>query len=71
MQSTKGVTNMSTTATPAPTPLQTEASKIIGLLFTLGTAAAAIFVKNANHVGTASTIIGILQDLLPQIEGLL
>ena len=57
---------MGTTATP-----QTELSKIIGLLFMMGTAAAAIFVKNPNHQQTASNIIGTLQELLPSIEALL
>lgn len=61
-----------TTATTAtPTPAQSEASKIIGVIFTLGVAAASIFVKNANHVATASTIISVLEDLLPGLESIL
>ena len=62
------------TSTPAPVPVtapQTEASKIIGLLFSLGVAAAAIFVKNPNHLQTASNIIAVLQAELPGLEGLL
>lgn len=59
---------MSTTPTPAP---QSEASKIIGLLFSLGTAAAALFIKNPNHVATAGNIINVLSALLPQVEALI
>ena len=59
---------MSTTPTPAP---QSEASKILGELFTVGVAAASIFVKNPYHQQTASGIISILNALLPGLEGLL
>ncbi len=59
---------MSTPVTPAP---QTEASKIVGLLFGVGTAAAAIFVKNPNHQQTAAAIVQVLQALLPEIESLI
>jgi len=58
---------MTPPVTPAP---QSEASKIIGLLFTLGLGAAAIFVKNPNHVATAGNIVTLLQALLPAIESL-
>lgn len=57
--------------TPTPAPPQSEASKIIGLLFTIGTAAAAIFVKNANHQQTAANILQVLAEALPTIEGLI
>jgi hypothetical protein len=53
------------------TPVQSELSKILGLLFTMGTAAAAIFVKNPNHQQTAGSIISVLNQLLPGIEELL
>jgi hypothetical protein len=56
--------------TPAPT-LQTELSKILGLLFTMGTAAAAIFVKNPNHQQTAANIVNVLTQLLPSLESLI
>jgi len=59
---------MSTTPTPAP---QSEAAKIIGELFTVGVAAASIFVKNPSHQQTASNIVAILNALLPGLEGLL
>ena len=59
---------MSTTPTPAP---QSEASKIIGLIYSLGIAAAAIFVKNANHQQTASNIVTVLNAELPNLEGML
>lgn len=60
----------SPTATTPATPVQSEASTVIGLLFELGVAAAGIFVKNPNHIGTASNIIGVLQALLPQLESI-
>ena len=59
---------MSTTAAPKP---QTELSKLLGLLFTVGTAAAAIFVKNPNHQTTAASIISTLGALLPDLESLI
>jgi len=63
---------MGTQATPAtPAPVQTEASKILGLLFTVSASAAAIFVKNPNHVSTASSIVTVLQSLLPELESLI
>lgn len=65
---------MSTTVVapaPAPAPAQSEASKIIGLLFTVGLAAASIFVKNPNHIATANTLANTLAELLPGLEGLL
>jgi hypothetical protein len=58
-------------ATPAAPAPQSEASKIIGLLFTLGVAAASVFVKNPNHVATAGTIVNILQSELGNLEALL
>ena len=61
------------TPTP-PIPVavpQSEASKIFGLIYALGIAAAAIFVKNSAHVQTASNIINVLQAELPNIEGML
>lgn len=58
-------------ANPAPAQPQSEASKIIGMLFTLGVAAAAIFVKNPAHIQTAGNIISILQAELPNIEAIL
>jgi len=57
--------NPSLSASPAP---QSEASKVLGVLFTLGTAAASIFIKNPNHIQTAGTIINVLNELLPSIE---
>lgn len=59
---------MSTTPTSPP---QSEASKIIGLLFTLGTAAVAIFIKNPNHQQTANSIINVLNGLLPDLENII
>lgn len=59
---------MSTTPVPAP---QSEASKLVGLLYALGVSAAAIFVKNPNHQTTASAIITTLNNLLPNIEALI
>jgi hypothetical protein len=59
---------MASAATPAP---QSEASKIVGLLYTLGVAAAAIFVKNPNHQQTASAIVTTLNELLPEIESII
>lgn len=53
--------------TPAP---PTEEQKIVASLFEIGTAAAAFFVKNPNHVQTASTITQILGGLLPDLERL-
>ena len=60
---------MATSSTP--TPAQTELSKILGLFFSVETAAAAIFVKNPNHQQTASNIISVLQQLLPNLEQLI
>jgi hypothetical protein len=57
--------------TPETTPVQSEVSKIIGTLFTVGTAAAAIFVKNPNHATTANNIIATLEALLPSLESLI
>lgn len=45
--------------------------EIISLLFTVGVAAAALFVKNPAHQEKAANIISILQSLLPQIEQVL
>ena len=59
---------MSTPTTPA---LQSEASKIVGLIYTLGVAAASIFVKNPAHVQTAGNIVSILNQILPELESLL
>jgi hypothetical protein len=61
---------MDTTTTPAPGAKAT-ASEIIGLLYTLGVAAATVFVKNPAHVQTAQNIIAILNAELPNIESLL
>jgi len=61
-----GITPPVETAEP-----QSEASKIVGLLFSIGTAAAAIFVKNPNHQETAASIVGVLQQLLPDIESMI
>jgi len=55
---------------PEPAP-QSEASKIIGLLYTMGVAAAAIFVKNPNHVQTASNIVSVLNAELPSLQSIL
>ena len=56
----------------APTTApQTELSKILGLLFMMGTAAAAIFVKNPNHQSTAASIINTLNSILPDLESFL
>jgi hypothetical protein len=62
---------MAPTATPATTAPQTKASKLFGLLFTLGIAAAAIFVKNPNHQTTAENIINVLNAELPNIESII
>jgi hypothetical protein len=62
--------NPSLSATQAA-PAQSEASKIFGLLYTLGIAAAAIFVKNPNHIQTATSIVNVLQAELPNIEGII
>lgn len=62
-----------TPTTPSITPAapQSEASKIIGLLFTVGVGAVSIFVKNPNHLTTAGNILGILEELLPAIESII
>jgi len=70
------VTNTTTQPNPSLTttttqPAQSEASKVLGVLFILGTTAASIFIKNQNHVQTASTIINVLYELLPSIEGII
>ena len=57
-----------TTTTPPP---QTRASRLFGLLYTLGIAAAAIFGKNPNHEGTAENIINVLNAELPNIESII
>jgi len=59
-----------TPATPAPPP-QSEISKLLGVIYTLGIGAVAIFVKNPNHLTTATSIVTILEDLLPSLEALL
>jgi len=59
-----------TTSTTSTAP-QSEVSKIVGLLYTLGISAAGIFVKNSNHVQTANAIVSVLTNLLPEIEALL
>jgi hypothetical protein len=56
---------------PAPAPAQSELSKILGELFTVGVAAASIFVKNPAHQATASSIVQTLAGLLPGLEALL
>ena len=62
---------MATTPIPTPNQPQTDLSKILGLLFMMGTAAAGIFVKNPNHQNTASEIIAVLDSLLPNLESLI
>lgn len=47
---------------------QIDISQLIGLLFTMGVAAASIFVKNPAHQQTAGSIINVLNSLLPTVE---
>lgn len=65
------------TLTQAPNPnvatqtnTQSEMSKIMGILYVVGITAAAIFVKNPNHVQTASNILTMLNTELPTIQNL-
>lgn len=61
---------MSTTVV-APTPAQSEASKIISELVVFGITAASIFVKNPATQQHAATIITALSPFLTALEGLL
>lgn len=55
----------------SPVSPQSEASKILGLLYVLGITAASIFIKNPAHVQTAGNIVNLLNTVLPDIEGIL
>lgn len=66
-----GTSTGSITTSITSTAPQSEVSKIVGLLYTLGISAAGIFVKNSNHVQTANAIVSVLTNLLPEIEALL
>jgi hypothetical protein len=62
---------MMATTTVSPAPAQSEASKILGLLFVIGLKAATMFATKTGHAGTAQTILTALEAALPQVEGLL
>lgn len=62
---------MATAPTPISSPSPSKASEIFGLLYTLGIAAAAIFVKNPAHVQTAGNIISVLNAEIPNINAII
>lgn len=69
--STVSMPLVSGSTTPAASPAVSKQSAIIGLLYTLGVAAAAIFVKVPAHVATAGAIVDVLTAELSNLEALL